>query len=151
MSTSTRALLTALRDQLLGFTPQTGTGLGDFLGDRLYIIQAPDDAVYPYGLLRLINRIETPGFGGYRETGDVELMLLHRGRGYQWDMEDALDGVDQAMLNWWAVTDGGQWTGPRVRDMLPAAPEPMDRELVQGRWVCGYRSWLTYLTQYLDA
>lgn len=149
MSASTEALLTAARTRLLTFSPTTGTALSTALTGGLWVAQAPADVTYPYGLLRLMNRIQTEGYGGFRETGDLELVLLHKGREHEYDVEAMLDVADQAMLNWWDVTTGATWAGHRLRDMLPPAPAPMDRNVVQARWVCPYRCWLEYLTQYL--
>lgn len=150
MSASTQALLTAVRTRLLSFVPLSGDPLGTILGGRLYVVQAPADAAYPYGLVRLINRVQTEGYGGYRETGDVEVLVLARPRSEQWAVEAALDACDMALLDWWDVATGAQWARHRMRDTLPAAPEPMDREVVQARWVCGYTCWLDYLTQSLS-
>jgi hypothetical protein len=151
MSDSTQALTTAARTRLLSFAPLSGATLDTRLGGRLYIVQAPADAVYPYGVLRLMNRMQSEGYQNVRETGDLELLLLHRGRAHQWEVEEALDVADQAMLGWWDTATGARWARHRVRDMLPAAPDPMDRELVVGRWVMGFTHWPHYLTQYLDA
>ena len=150
MSASTQALLTAIRTRLLTFVPISGATLTSRLGGRLYVVQAPATVTYPYGIVRLVNRAQTDGFGGYRETGDVEVEILSKPRSEQWVVEGALDVCDQALLEWWAAPAGLQWARHRVRDTLPVPPDPMDRDVVIGRALYGYVAWLDYLLQYVS-
>jgi hypothetical protein len=149
MSASTTALLTTIRTRLLDFVPADGGAtLGTRLGNRLYETQAPADTLSPYGVYRLMNRIETDGFAGMRETGDVEVMLFTRPRSEAATLDAAADVADQALLSWAQVTDGITFARFRTRDMLPPAPDPWDRELVVVRLVFPVVVWPTYRTQY---
>jgi hypothetical protein len=153
MTDSTRDIVTAIRTRLLDFSP-TGGGadLGTLLGDRLYYGQAPAAGsvapLFPYGVYRLTNRLETDGFAGMRETGDVEVLLFGRPRSTQWDVEACADLADQALLAWHHTTTGLHFSRFRTRDTLPPAPDPMDREVVLIRLLFPVVLWPTYRTQY---
>jgi len=149
MSASTTALLVTIRTRLLSFVPMGGgSTLATLLGSRLYESQAPETATFPYGVFRLTNRLETDGFAGMRESADLEVMFFDRPRSRAEALDLIADVADQALLSWAQATDGITFARFRLRDTLPPAPEPMDRELVVIRQVFPVVLWPTYRTQY---
>lgn len=153
MTDSTYDLLALIRTRLLDFTPTSGDDLGTRLGQRLYYEQAPAAGSvapkYPYGIYRLTNRLETDGFAGMRETGDLEVQLYGRPRGTALAVvEGCADVIDQALLDWNGITDGIVFSRFRLRDTLPVPPDPMDREVVTVRLLFPVVLWPTYRTDY---
>lgn len=152
MSASTEALVGLIRTRLLTFVPTTTSTLTTLLGGRLYYDQAPaagSTTLYPYATYRLINRLETDGYAGMRESGDVELLLFGKPRGtQQWTVERCADVADEALLAWRDVSAGLAFSRFRVRDSLPIPPDPMDRDLVMVRCLYPVVLWPTYRTAY---
>jgi len=153
MTASTHDLIVLLRTRLLTFTPAQGATLSSRLGGRLYYEQAPATGsvapTYPYATYRLTNRIESDGYSGMRETGDVEVLFYGRPRGTQlWTVEGCADVVDEALLDWNAVSEGIAFSRFRTRDTLPIPPDPMDRDLVIVRCLYPVVLWPTYRTHY---
>lgn len=148
MSTaSTDAIATTLRTHLLTFEPAPDAGtLGDVLGERLYRDAAPDSPTYPYGVMRLINRVVDGAYNGDRESMDLEVQLFHRPRRATATLETAADRCDIAMQRYADASDGLLFSRERTRDTLPPFPEPADREVVQIRLVYPLVAWPTYLT-----
>lgn len=154
MSASTEALVGVIRTRLLTFVPSTTTPLTTLLGGRLYYDQAPAagsvSPKYPYATYRLTNRIETDGFGGMRETGDVEVLFFGRPRGHPttglWAVERCADVADEALLSWHHTASGLAFSRHRLRDTLPLPLEGMDRDLVTIRAVFPVAFWPTYRT-----
>jgi hypothetical protein len=151
MSASTQAIVTLIQQRLLSFTPSTSIALTTRLGGRLYYDQAPAagsvSPTYPYATYRLTNRIESEGYGGMRETGDVELLFYGRPRGTQlWTLEGCADVADEALLDWNDVTAGIAFSRFRVRDLLPMPLDGMDRDLVTVRCLYPVVLWPTYRT-----
>lgn len=153
MSTTTsKAVVDAIRTRLLGFTPKTGSTLNTLLGGRLYTVQAPDEPVYPYAVLTYTNRVQTDGYGGLREMGDLEILIHARPRGQQWAAETIADTVQQAVLRWAnseANPDGLIFTRHCRRDQVPPMGSPMDRELVVVRVLVPVVVWPRLFTQYV--
>jgi hypothetical protein len=144
---STKAVYKVLRDHLLSFAPNGGgQTLTTRLGGRLYVVRPPDEADYPYGLLRLF------GWGGLlRRTVNLEVVLYFRPVTQAQAAEDAMDVVDQAML----MLSSGTGNNPVYRtgtggqrDTLPPAPDVVDKELVVVRSVYPLIVWPSMLTQY---
>ena len=149
MSTdTTKGIVTLIRTRLLTFTPATGDTLTTRVGGRLYVGQAPDGATYPYGVLTIM-RQDTPGFSGYRETWQLELMLYGRPRSTQWDVEACADMADQALLQWESRSQGLAFGGYRSRWTLPPFQDPADREVVQCRCLYEVGVWPELFTQYV--
>lgn len=156
MSASTEAMVGAILTRLLTFVPTTTTTLSSLLGGRLYYDQAPAAGSvtpkYPYGVYRLMNRIETDGFSGMRESGEVELLLFGRPRGHPttglWAIERCADVADEALLDWNAISSGITFSRFRLRDTLPVPLDGMDRDLVAVRCVYPVVLWPTYRTSY---
>jgi hypothetical protein len=145
-----------IRDQMLTFVPKGGgatlnttlggTGTND---GRLYKSQAPDTVNYPFGVMRLINRVTGGEYNGEREAFDVEIMLFGRPRSQGKTIEDLADQFDQAMLRY---KDGSAlglvFSRSRQRDTMPAPVDPADREVVQIRLAYSCKAWPLYLTKY---
>lgn len=153
MSTTTTDLLeTQLRNKLLDFVPLSGATLRARLGGgngRLWKDGAPDNAAYPFGVMRLINRLSRGEYNSERETFDLELMLYGRPRTNAAAVEDAADVADQAMLRYKDASGGAlTFSRARQRDTLPAFADPADREVVQVRLVYGLVVWSVLFTQY---
>ena len=149
MSTSdTKGIVTLIRNRLLAFTPTTGSTLATSLGSRLYVVQAPDTAVFPYGVLTC-TRMGTQGFSGYRESWQAELQLFASPRSAQWTLEGIADVADQAMLQWEDRTSGVAFAGYRSRWTLPPFPDAADREIVRIRCLYDVAVWPSLFTQYV--
>ena len=152
MNTSTtQGMIGDLRSRLLNFTPRSGATLQASLGGRLYTVQAPDDVTYPYAVLRLVSRAQTEGYGGLRESFEVELQIFDRPRGQQWRAEGIADVATQAFLRWDIGTSGLMFSRHVRRVVMPPAPSPMDRELVQITLFVPVVAWPVMLTQYVTS
>ncbi len=147
---TTEALYKALRTRLLGFqalgspTPDT---LGFLLRD-LWIVQGPDDASFPYGIMRLQARQRPGEYAGEREAMDLELLLYDRPRKQQYTVEGYADIADQALLRYTDSTAGFFFSGSSERDTISMDSSIADREVVAVRCVYHIISWPQFLTQY---
>lgn len=150
-TTSTQGMMQDLRSRLLTFQPASGDTLNTSLGGRLYTVQAPDNAEYPYAVIRLVDRRQTDGYGGLRETFDVELSIVDRPRTQQWRAEGIADVAEQAFRDWDLATSGILFSRHVRRLTLPPAPSPMDRELVQIVLFVPIVAWPVMLTQYVTS
>ena len=150
-TTSTQAMTVDLRNRLLNFAPASGDTLNTRLGGRLYVSQAPDNAEYPYAVMRLITRQQTDGYTGFRETSEIELAIFDRPRGQQWRAEGIADVAAQAFLMWDLRTSGLMFARHCRRLTLPPAPSPMDRELVQVMVYVPIVAWPVMFTQYFTS
>ena len=152
MTASTQAIVTLIQQRLLTFVPTTTSTLTTLLGGRLYYDQAPAagsvSPLYPYATYRLTNRIETDGFAGMRETGDVEVLFFHKPREKQWELERCADVADEAFLDWNYVAGGIAFSRFRTRDSLPVPLDGMDRSLITIRCLYPVALWPTYRTAY---
>ena len=148
-TTSTQAMVADLRTHLLTFQPMSGTTLQARLNGRLYVVQAPDSVTYPYAVMRLVDRRATDGYGGYRQTFEVELQIFDRPRSQQWRAEGIADVAEQAFLGWDLASSGLLFSRHVRRVTMPPAPEPMDRELVQITVFVPVVAWPVMLTQYV--
>lgn len=156
MSDSTTAILVAIRERLLTFTPATGDTLATMLGSttegagsdgKLYLAQAPDGVQHPYGLLRLIDLIPQGEDGRYMLRGVTELQFFHRPRRNMALCESYADRASEAWLRWVSPTDGLSALRVEGRATITYT-EPADRELVQVRLLLPFRSTPAYLAQY---
>lgn len=147
---STEALYKALRTRLLTFqalgspTPDT---LGDSLTD-IWIVQGPDNAEYPYGIMRLQARMRSGEYAGEREEMDLELLLYDRPRAQQYAVEEYADIADQALLRYASSSAGFVFSGSSERDTIPMNTPISDREVVAVRCVYHLIVWPQFLTQY---
>ena len=148
MSTdTTKQIVALLLARFKNYVPPTGSKLSVALTE-IYVTQAPDNAVFPYGVMSL-TRQQTAGFSGFRETWQVELQLYGSPRSEQWVVEGAADVADQAMLTWEDRTDGVVFGGYRSRWTLPVFPDAADRELVRVRCLYEVGVWPDLFTQHV--
>jgi hypothetical protein len=154
MSTaSTNAFSSQIRTRVLTFQPITGTTLGARLSGRLYKDWPPENAVFPYGIMRVINRIS----GGrnqqpnYRETPSAEFMLYDNTRAAARvdALEDMGDLIDAALIGYVDSTSGLVYSVGRQRDTLPPPVDPADRHSNSIRILYDFTVYPTYLTQQL--
>jgi hypothetical protein len=144
---STAALYGALRARVLDYGP--APTLRTTLTSRLYVLQAPDDAAYPFLEWRLVNRSTGAGDDGrFREVADLEVQCHARPRAALPTAEAIMDRVESALLHYSEETPAGLVTVRRMlqRDTLPPFPAPADREVVQIRAVFALTWWAPYRT-----
>jgi hypothetical protein len=151
---STDLLFTQLRNRLLSFAPMGGgatlnTRLGGVAAGsgRLWKDAVPDTAAYPFGVMRILNRVSE----NERERFDLEVVLYGRPRSQAVAIEDAADVADGALLNYRDPTSGLMHTHVRQRDTLPPPVDPADREIVQVRLVYTFHAYPILLSQYVTA
>lgn len=151
MSARTKLLTGAIRTRLLTFDP-TGSDGPLSLAGGLHTLAAPDNAAYPYGLLRLKAQRTGREDGDSSIEGRLEVMLVGRGRAQLGPLEDAMDIVTEALAKW--STDTVGWL--TMRDLenrltLPPFPQPANAEIVQVHATWRYTWWPEYLMQYRTA
>lgn len=147
MSTdSTANIWRQFRTRLLTYTPLSGATVGSRLGDRLYFVQAPDDAPWPHAIGRLTMRPQ--GDYGDRLAGELEIQLYDRPRAKAEALEDMADVCDQAMLRYADAASGLTFATDRLRDTLPANLPPADREVCAIRLVYSFVVWPVFLTRH---
>ena len=149
-TTSTQGMMQDLRTRLLTFEPRTGDPLSDRL-TALYTVQAPDNVTYPYAVVRLVSRQQTEGYGGLRESFEVELSIFDRPRAQQWRAEGIADVATEAFLRWDIGSSGLMFSRHVRRVTMPPAPSPMDRELVHLVLFVPVVAWPVMLTQYVTS
>lgn len=147
---STAALYQAVRSRILIFVPFNGTALSTVLGERLWIVQAPDDAAFPYGTMRFINTNALGEYNGDKLVMDLEVMLYDTPRSHQAALEGYADIADQSLLRWSDASSGLIFTRERSRYSLPVFPPPADREVCGVRLVYPLSVWPTFITQYAN-
>lgn len=153
-SATTEAVYDTIRTRLFGFDREGGGAtpvpLSSALTGGLYIVQPPDNVVYPYGVMRLQGRETSGDYNGDRETMECEVLLFDRHRGDQMTLENIADWCDEALLRYKNVANGLMFTRSRQRDSLPPGINPTDHEVVGIRLVYPFVVWPQYLTQYAD-
>jgi hypothetical protein len=150
-TTSTQGMMQDLRSRLLTFQPRTGDRLEQSIGDRLYT-KAPDNVIYPYAVVRLMDRQQTVGDQGFRTRGEIEVQIFDRPRSQQWRAEAIADVVQESFLHWDLKTSGLMFAQHSRRvGPLPPAPAPMDRELVQIAVYVPIVAWPVMFTQYFTS
>lgn len=148
-TTTSAALYEGVRTHLLDYVPQGPLASQQTLrqsGHKVYADAPPDDAAYPYSIIRFMGMVTDTG--GMRERGQLEVMTFARPRKvWAAKIKTYCDIIDQAMH---LLTDarGGALVLSRVRsrDTLPPPPSPADREVVQERQVYGVTVYPQYLT-----
>lgn len=140
-----------LRTRMLTFAPLTGSSVSSSLGERMYVVQAPDDATFPYGVMRIMNSQTNVNDGlGDRMEFDLEVMLYARPRSQQFTLEAVADVIQSSFLRYRnAPTDGGFiFSRQSQRDTIPMLTEPVDREVCTIMIRTHFQAWPAYLTQY---
>lgn len=151
-TTSTNALSSQIRTRVLTFVPLAGATLGTRLSGRLYKDWPPETAVFPYGVMRIINRVS----GGvnqqpqYRETPSAEFMLYDNTRAAARvdALEDMGDLLDAALIGYSDSTSGLVFSVGRLRDTLPPPVDPADRHANSIRILYDFTAYPVYLSQY---
>lgn len=147
---STAAIYAMIRDRILNFTPKSGSKLKDTLSE-LYVVQAPDNAKFPYGVMRFINTNRDGAYQGYRQTMEVEVQLFAQPRSEASALEVMADVADEAMLGWRQATSGLAFSFEGSRMSIPPAPPPLNSEVVQIRLTYPVVVWPAFLTQYANS
>ena len=151
MSARTKLLYGAIRSRILSFDPMGSDGVLTLAGG-LHTLAAPDNAVFPYGVLRLKSQRTGRDDGDTSIEGRLEVMLVGRNRATLGALEDAMDIVTEALSKW--STDQAGWL--TMRDLenrltMPPFPQPANAEIVQVHATWRYTWWPSYLMQYRTA
>jgi hypothetical protein len=156
MSGRTTDLYGALRARILNFDPGGPDGPlsgNAFLGPRLFTLEAPDNATYPFAIARLLSRNTGGGDDArLRERADYEIMVYHRPRTGLVLAERIADIMEEALLHY--STDAlGLLSVRRLvsRGTLPAYQSAENREVVRVRLLWDITWWPQYRTQLANA
>ncbi len=145
-TTSTEALTQQLRTRLLTYQPPAAAAtLTARIGGRLYIDWPPDRAVFPYGIMRLMNGDRDGAYNGERMTAEMEVQLYSNTRVNAVALEGMADVCDMAMLKYVDAGSGLVFSRQGRRDTLPPPSDPADREVVTIRLVYPLRVWPLFL------
>lgn len=149
-TTSTSEIYTQLRTAILAFNPISGTSVSGSLGQRFYVVQAPDGATFPYGTLRLTNNRTNNSDGlKNRIEADLEIMIYAKPRSQQPVLENIADKIDAAMLTYRDSSSGLVYCpGSRLRDSIPSISDPADREVVTILLRYPVIIWPSYISAY---
>lgn len=125
----------------------TASGAGS--DGKLYISQAPDPALYPYGLLRWLPGRTAGDDGGFQTRLQAELMLYHYERKNEPIISAMMDVAAQAWRDYVATATDDTIVAQRitVRGIVPYEA-PADRELVCGRMLLPMYATPYYQAQY---
>jgi len=155
-------ILTTIRTRLLTFVPMShpvggtntlaqrlGTASGAGSAGKLYVSQAPDNAGYPYGILRWLTTRVAGDDGGYQERRVAELLLYHYERKNEGIVSAMMDVAAEAWRDWVSTAVNDTIVAQRisVRGIVPYEP-PADRELVCGRMLLPMYTTPLYQAQY---
>jgi hypothetical protein len=125
-TTSTTGWLAAIRTQLLTNVHESAT-LDDVL-TALYIKRAPDKAVFPYGIMRIVDDSTNPNYDANRLTIQLEVMIHGNKDSHATVVEDAADLCDIALNEYVDSSSGITWSRARSRSTAPATSDPAYRE-----------------------
>lgn len=153
-------VLDRLRTRLLTFQPLHGQG--DPLSTQLdcalavdgsgiwngglYVDQAPDNAAYPYAVMRFASQREG-AYGGDRLAGELEIQVYGRPRAMLASVKGIADTMQQALQRW-SDTSGQALilSHEDRRETLPMYGSPADREVCAERLVFDIVAWPRYLS-----
>lgn len=148
-TSSTLAVVQAIRTQLYNFQQSGTNSVSSSLGTRLYVNQPPDNVTFPYAVMRLVNQISNTEYRGDRQTASVEIMIYDRPRSNTSRAEGVADNIDGAMTRLRLQdADGIMFGRSRLRDTIPPMTDPADREVVAIRLLYDIAMWPQFLTQY---
>jgi len=154
MSANTSLLYGHLRQRILDFDPSgQDMPLRVTLGARLFTLEPPDNALYPFVTQRL--RFRSTGTGDdarLREQSEIVFMIYGRPRASLATVERIADIIEESLLHY-NTTAVGPLTirGVVSRETLPAFQSPENREIVQVRLVLSLTWWPTYRSQLATA
>lgn len=143
-TTSTNAMLDQIRTRLLSFSTNA---LSTALGGRLWLDAAPDQAVFPYGVMRVVDNTQSTEYDANRYVIQLELMIYGNKRSQAAAVEDAADYADQAMNDYVDAASGIMWARNRTRATTPATDDPAYRETASVRLVYELVVYPLYLNQ----
>ena len=148
-TTSTAAVIQQLRARLKDFAPVGGGDtIGTRLGSRLYIGTAPDNAAFPYAVMRLINQRQPGAYNGDKEEADFELMIYGNAAAQAKTLEDVADVADQALLRYKDASSGLIFGRERLRDSMSQSGDPSVAAFLAVRCLYSVSIWPIFLTQY---
>lgn len=149
-SRATLDLVKVLRQRLLTFTPIDGSATLSFrLGGRIYIDRAPKEPEYPFAVLRLSSMQSDGAYNQIRKTGDLEVLIWHKGDGAaRTTVEKCADIAEQALYRLWLDAPGLVFSRQSQRTTLPPAPEVVDEQTVAVRLLFPIVFYPQYLTLY---
>jgi hypothetical protein len=154
MSANTSLLYGHIRRRVLDFDPAgPDAPLRTTLGERLYTLEPPDNASYPFATQRL--RFRATGTGDdsrLREQSEIVFMVYGRPRASLSAVERIADIIEESLLHY-STPDIGLMTmrGVVSRETLSAYQSPENREIVQVRLVLSLTWWPTYRSQLATA
>lgn len=157
-SNSTVDVLETIRSALVNTAmPATPPWLGEkladagLLGGRLYIIRPPEDAVYPYAVMRL-NLATSGTYNGERATGVLEVVLYDRPvtEVNLKRLEQMADVAQGALFAYSDASGGGLiFSRQSARQTLPPFIDPADANLAAVRVTFDITVWPRVLTRYV--
>lgn len=147
-TTSTAATIQQVQARLLNFVPISGTTLSVKLGGRLWIGVPPENAAFPYGVMRLINQRSSGAYNSDREDADLELMIYGNALSQAQALEDAADTADQALLRYRDSASGLIFGRERIRDSASQSGDPAVAEFLAVRCLYSLNIWPVFFTQY---
>jgi hypothetical protein len=133
---STDALYVQLRNRLLSYVDPDGHTLQDAtvgIGGRLYRVRAPDNALFPYGVMTLRQPQKPDGDGPIKLVMDLEVLLFGRQRATQATVEAYGDRAVQALETYRDGSSGLVFFESAYSETLPPFPAPADQDIVQVR------------------
>jgi hypothetical protein len=160
-TTSSDAVLAAIRTRLLTYAPVSGSTLAALLGTlagsgaggKLYLGKAPDTVTHPYGVMRLIDQPNTGLDGGFMVKGLVELMFFDRPRASHPSTPRTLvnamaDRAEEAWRKWSTYSGDGAIMARAVESRFEVPyEEPADVELAAVRLLLPFTASPQYLTR----
>jgi hypothetical protein len=156
-TTSTLALMDAVRDRIRDYVPPGGTALGTALGGRLWWGDPPDNATYPHATMELTGPSSSGGHP-IEVAAFLEIIFRVRGRANWTSLRTWADTAVRAMTIYHeaggtgGTDDGSGWWQVRGHAVAPI-PAPADaayRDLGQVRVTFDLVAWPQYLTALHD-
>jgi hypothetical protein len=150
MSANTGLLYGHIRQRVLDYDPMgADMPLRVTLGARLYTLEPPDNALFPFATQRL--RFRSTGAGDdsrLRERAEIEFMIYGRPRTSLAACERIADIIEESLLHYNTQAIGHLTIRGLVsRETLSAYQSPENREIVQIRTVLSLTFWPTYRSQ----
>lgn len=143
-TTSTKAMQDQFRSRLMDFE-EDGTALSDILSE-MWINKVPDKgAVFPYGIMRIVDNTEDTDYSPVRNTIQLEVMIHGNKSAHETVVEDAADLCDMAMTDYVDSTSGLTFSRGRARSTAPATEDPAFRENATVRLLYELICWPLYL------
>src|SRR5689334_230452 len=94
---STTDFVKAIVDRIRDYTDAASRSVGSICDDRVFVTQAPDDAAYPYVVLRLDTRSD-PDTCNIREEFELDVTAYGRPRAKEQETELLAELILKALL-----------------------------------------------------